>query len=219
VRRAFETGLQGELEVRVETVPVSWYLTTVTPIKDPAENVQVVICISKNITQRKQLEQELYDRSIRDGLTSLFNRQFVMERMRELLAPGDGTMPPFSMMMLDIDHFKTINDQYGHVVGDEVLLELSGRLKESFPDSGWVGRYGGDEFVVLLPDCGLACAVHQAESLRRIIESKPLAHLRLPLTVSIGVAAFLDAGIRNFIERLDGLLYQAKRQGRNRVIG
>ena len=219
VRKAFETGEAQEIEVTVPSTPVSWYLTTVTPVADAQGEPQVVICISKNITQRKLLEQELYERTIHDGHTRLYNRQYLLEKLEGCIAAWKASGAAFSMLLIDLDWFKLVNDAHGHVVGDEVLLEFSNQLLACFPEHCWVSRYGGEEFAVLLPACQLEAAMHQAESLRHVIEARRFTHMELPVTISIGVAEFADAGVRSFMERLDGLLYQAKHRGRNRVEG
>lgn len=219
VRMAFETGEAQEIEVMVPSTPVSWYLTTATPVADAMGAPQVVICISKNITQRKLLEQALYERSIHDGHTRLFNRQYLLERLEGCITSWKTTREAFCMLLIDLDWFKRINDAHGHVVGDEVLLEFSSQLQACFPDNCWVSRYGGEEFAVLLPATRLEPAMHQAESLRRVIEARRFTHMELPLTISIGVAEFADTGVRSFMERLDNFLYQAKHMGRNRVVG
>ncbi len=123
-----------------------------------------------------------------------------------------------SVLMVDIDNFKSINDTHGHEVGDRVLIEVARRLRESVRDSDFIARWGGEEFVVLLRDCPLADAVARAEKIRRRIAEAPCADAGT-VTISVGVAELTaDEDLDHWLVRADRALYQAKRSGRNAVV-
>jgi diguanylate cyclase (GGDEF)-like protein len=131
---------------------------------------------------------------------------------------------PVSVIMLDIDHFKNINDNYGHPSGDMVLRHVSDILKVSVRKSDFLGRYGGEEFVIILPETGPDDALQVAEKIRRTIESSPIkinADVTLNITLSAGVsgsnAAKQSILLQDILKWADDALYQAKRSGRNRV--
>ena len=124
--------------------------------------------------------------------------------------------------MLDIDHFKLINDIYGHAAGDQAIAEVANRLRASIRNIDILGRYGGEEFVLLLPETELPGAVLLAERLRQVIGASPIATVSglVRLTVSVGVATSNAevADVNNLINQADAQLYSAKKAGRNRVI-
>jgi diguanylate cyclase (GGDEF)-like protein len=131
---------------------------------------------------------------------------------------------PVSVIMLDIDHFKNINDNYGHPSGDMVLRHVSDILKVSVRKSDFLGRYGGEEFVIILPETGPDDALQVAEKIRRKVESSPIkinAEVTLNITLSAGVsgsnAAKQSILLQDILKWADDALYQAKRSGRNRV--
>jgi diguanylate cyclase (GGDEF)-like protein len=150
----------------------------------------------------------------KDPLTLLMNRGTFDERMQAEVARSGRHNHALSVAMIDIDHFKEFNDSYGHIVGDEVLRVIGGLLPKSLRQSDLVARYGGEEFIVLFPETPVEGAVVKAEELRRSIEQSSV-------TVSIGVAELPADGsdMRTVIDRADQRLYEAKRGGRNRVVG
>ena len=157
-------------------------------------------------------------------LTGLYNRRY-MENQTVLLvehAANRGKM--LSILALDVDHFKTVNDNHGHDVGDRVLQELANRLRHCVRNVDLICRMGGEEFVVVLPDAGMDIALKVAERIRRIVSAKPFdAGARsgpLGVTVSLGVALIEVAAdtMDDILKRADEALYRAKREGRNRVI-
>jgi two-component system, cell cycle response regulator len=157
-----------------------------------------------------------------DLLTSLWNRGVIMELVtREILRTRrEGTCT--AVMMCDIDHFKRINDQYGHAVGDEVLREVARRLQLSVRSYDMVGRYGGEEFLLALNRCDPASAVSRAENLRSVIGGRPIqaGKEKLTVTISIGLALSTDFGnhgVDEILHEADVALYSAKAGGRNCV--
>ncbi|MGA0609384.1 diguanylate cyclase [Caldimonas sp. KR1-144] len=172
--------------------------------------------------ERDGLIAQLREQSNTDFLTGLPNRRAFFEAATRELAQARRHLHSLSLMMLDLDHFKRINDTYGHAAGDEVLKAVAARARVSFRLGDVVARYGGEEFVVLLPHCPREEAIHNAERLRQIIAELvvPLATRdRMTTTVSIGVAVSTPEDLTpdTLCQRADRALYHAKRHGRNRV--
>ncbi|MET0417405.1 MAG: diguanylate cyclase, partial [Actinoplanes sp.] len=155
-----------------------------------------------------------------DGLTGLYNRNHFFAEADRRLRVARRHHQPTAAIMLDIDHFKRINDTYGHPVGDEVIRVVAERLREAVRDIDVLGRYGGEEFALVTPQGGTS-AVDLAERLRRVVCGTPIPTPAGPLTVtiSVGLAHLDDSGqdLRQLLTRADGALYQAKQSGRDRV--
>jgi diguanylate cyclase (GGDEF)-like protein len=168
------------------------------------------------------LRRDLVEQASRDPLTHLHNRRHVMDRFEPMLAetrPGDAV----SVLMVDIDRFKAVNDEHGHLVGDVVLVAMGQRLLQVMPSCALVARWGGEEFVVVLPRTDAAVGIGLAEQLRDLCGSEPLEGpgVSVRCTVSVGVAAFPEAGrtARELLQAADTALYAAKANGRNQVCG
>ena len=129
---------------------------------------------------------------------------------------------PFAVALFDLDHFKKINDQYGHVTGDHVLKEISTRIRESIRPYDLIGRYGGEEFLLILPGCDMSAATRQTERLRLRIAEAPISYEShsIHVTVSIGVTVYCGGEMRleDIIGVADRALYQAKSNGRNQIV-
>lgn len=156
----------------------------------------------------------------RDELTGISNRRHLLEMLALEFKRYQRAQAPFSIAMIDVDHFKQVNDRYGHQAGDQVLRSIAERVQGSLRNTDCFGRYGGEEFMVILPQTPLSGAKVKAERVRRDVES-----LRFPdiapdfhVTVSIGLAEFHDASIDDATRRADALLYRAKQAGRNQVM-
>jgi len=174
--------------------------------------------------------RENYERSLAmaltDSLTGLYNRRYLTAHLSGLVDRVRASGKPLAVMMFDIDYFKQVNDTYGHAAGDEVLIELSRRVGQNVRSIDTIARFGGEEFVVLMPDADYSVAGVVAERLRKSICSAPI-HARggpdggLDISISVGVALFdfdNDTG-EEVLHKADKALYEAKRQGRNRCIG
>lgn len=157
-----------------------------------------------------------------DPLTGLSNRKQIMTALGQQIEQFRRYSAGFSMLMLDIDHFKTINDKHGHLVGDAVLIQLARIFRETLRTLDCAGRYGGEEFLIVLAQTGLPQAMQTAERIRVAVEQYVFTHgeVTLHATVSIGVAEMgaKDANMNDLIGRADQALYDAKKSGRNRIV-
>jgi|GEM_PF-1433948 len=170
--------------------------------------------------QNAILYQQREREAVRDGLTHLFNHRFLQERLSQEVERYRRHGRVFSLIILDIDHFKRYNDTFGHPEGDKLLVDLAGILIRSVRQVDFVARYGGEEFAIVLPECPPDHAVQVAERIRRNVEEYQNDHQeRYNLTISAGVAAFPADGEdkKQIFEKADRSLYRAKEEGRNRV--
>ena len=165
-------------------------------------------------------QEQLRDLAMRDGLTGFWNRRAIFEILDAQMARSLTQAEPFCILIADLDHFKEINDTWGHLAGDAVLRNVSGRLREGLRRNEAIGRYGGEEFLILLPFCSLLIALVRAEELRAAIQeaSIPISGNEIAVTCSFGAAAY-DPGcaVEELIGQADEALYVAKNSGRNCV--
>jgi diguanylate cyclase (GGDEF)-like protein len=169
-----------------------------------------------------QLREMLRSQSIRDPLTGLFNRRYMTETLEREVHRARRTGRPLGVLIADVDGFKRQNDEFGHDAGDAVLVELAALLQGSLRKEDIACRYGGEEFVLVLPDASPENAVKRAEHLREATRHLRVPHQELllgPVTISIGVAAFPDHGAdgASLLKAADMALYESKRAGRDRV--
>jgi len=167
-------------------------------------------------------QQVLQFKASHDALTELLNRGAILETLQRELQRGRREKNPLGVLLLDLDHFKSINDRKGHDVGDEVLREASRRMLASVRSYDAVGRYGGEEFLILVPGCNSANAFDRAEQIRVAIAGSPIETLGglVRVSASIGVASTVDGASWEadaLVHAADVALYRAKRNGRNRV--
>jgi two-component system cell cycle response regulator len=162
--------------------------------------------------------------AVTDGLTGLHNRRYMESHLVTLAEQAAMRGKPLALMMLDIDYFKSINDGYGHDAGDDVLREFAVRVRKSIRGIDLACRYGGEEFVIVMPETDLKVAGIVAERLRRSIAGEPFAvhsgAKRIEVTISIGLSMLERKGepVANVLKRADLALYRAKHDGRNRVV-
>jgi len=177
------------------------------------------IMVGKRILE---LHQSLRFAATHDFLTKLQNRSEILAALEREFARGGREDKPATVILVDIDHFKRVNDTLGHAAGDEVLKEVARRLKADLRSYDVVGRYGGEEFLIILPGCGLADGARRAEAIRKRVANDPI---ETPFgtssaTVSMGVtatSATRDCSVSEFLREADLSLYAAKKNGRNRV--
>lgn len=166
--------------------------------------------------------EALLQRATRDGLTGLWNRSAILEILGREIAQARRTGAALTIALLDVDHFKQVNDTHGHLAGDEVLRELGVRVGDALRQSDWIGRYGGEELLAVLPGLTLAEAAAPIERLRECVCERPFSARgqSIVVTLSIGLAGFDARSERteDIIARADAALYDAKRAGRNRVV-
>ncbi len=190
----------------------------------PIGKKTVLHTVIRDITKRKESEQKLISQAIRDPLTSLFNRRYLEESLDRELSKAQRHKNPLAIIMLDADHFKMFNDTYGHLAGDKVLRDMGKHLVTYSRKEDIACRYGGEEFVLVLPETTLEVATQRAEDLRLTIEAgKKMKYKRQTLptvTISLGVAVFPDHGnrVNALISAADKALYEAKEHGRNQVV-
>jgi diguanylate cyclase (GGDEF)-like protein len=158
-------------------------------------------------------------RAATDALTGLPNSREVQDTLKRMTAQASRTVSPLAALLLDLDHFKQINDTYGHAAGDDVLAAVGAAMRATIRASDFVGRYGGEEFVILLPDTGREAAELAAEKLRSAIATTTVSGVTRPITASIGLAVLPDDAGESvaLLRQADRALYAAKSNGRNRV--
>jgi diguanylate cyclase (GGDEF)-like protein/PAS domain S-box-containing protein len=162
-----------------------------------------------------QMHKDAEDRAIRDDLTGALNRRGFMEKLQKEWNRMQRVGGQMAVMMIDVDHFKFINDRYGHLVGDLILVELAQRLATTVRPYDEIGRYGGDEFVLMLPDIGKTEALQAAHRIRETFRDQPIRAGRhtIPITVSIGVVAATDqdpVSLSEVLSTADDYMYRAK---------
>lgn len=210
------TRLNGEL---LSTAP--------QPLRD-GDRVQLGTTVLLKFTRTDALEDEvqarLYESAVRDALTHCFNRRYFQERFSQEMSFARRHNSPLSLVVMDLDHFKRINDEHGHAAGDQVLRAVAARIQSNLRDEDLLARLGGEEFALLLRDTPLVEAVAVAERARRRIGGAPIHFEGRPIqtSASFGVACTSEPGVEttdHLFSQADQRMYQAKQAGRNRVQG
>ncbi len=190
----------------------------------PWENEYLALQMQEALQMHRTLREKAhYERlAITDPVTQLTNHRFFQDQVRLEIRKASDAKSPLSLMIVDVDHFKGFNDRFGHPEGDRLLFKLAGFLQDTVKNRGYVSRYGGEEFTVILPGFDTAEATTFANEIRSKLEQTPLAGPTSSptfVTVSSGLASYPQHGINaaDLIESADKALYQAKRQGRNQV--
>jgi len=238
-------GLETRTELRISRKPLpSRYLDLrITPLYDDNQKVSGRLMVFRDVTDRKEVEKDLRramdrlqtqlieigtlqsqlrEQAIRDALTNLFNRRYLEETLERELARATRESYPLCVVMMDLDYFKEINDTYGHEAGDVVLKTLAETVTKQSRHGDFVCRYGGEEFVLVMPNIGIEKAKERAGALHQIIDDLniPYGRFNLTTTISMGVAWYPAHGTtkEQLLRAADMAMYVAKNTGRNRVI-
>ncbi len=164
------------------------------------------------------LNRQLRRQAVTDGLTGLFNHKYIFNAVKKEIEKTRVKNTPFCIVLLDIDHFKKVNDVYGHPVGDLVLRTVAGVFRSVLPDDAIAGRYGGEEFLIVFPGTDLEKGFEYAELLRTKVEETVYPeHPGLNVTISGGLTQYRDGDAEALIKEADDLLYTSKKNGRNRI--
>ncbi len=215
--RVFEMGAQDYIIKPIEPLELRARVRVHLKVKKLQE---FLIRQNERLEQQNRLLQEL---SSTDSLTGLFNRRYILEQYETEFANAVRYNYPLSVCMFDLDHFKHVNDTYGHQAGDHVLCTFAEILRNNLRKGDIAGRYGGEEFLVVLPHTYSAGAVVLAERVRMLVQQRPFVYQdhAIAVTVSAGIATFPETPVTSswdLIRYADYALYEAKRRGRNRVI-
>ncbi|OEU63576.1 MAG: diguanylate cyclase [Desulfuromonadales bacterium C00003094] len=194
---------------------------TMGPIRDEDKSVRYIFLSVNDVTEVVNYEEQLIEMNQKDALTGIYNRRFFGQKLQEEFVRSRRHNRPLSLIMIDIDHFKQVNDNHGHQVGDEALKAFSARVKDRIRKTDILARYGGEEFACLLPETSGSSALRLAEVLRRIVaeENWVCRDVSLRMTISIGIAEGHPeiADGEALLKKADDALYEAK-AGRNRAI-
>lgn len=219
LKALLETGEQGSVETEIAG---KWFEVRLIPLRIRDERTGSLL-IFADITDRKLAERELFRRATTDGLTGLSNRHHFFEQLNESSRDCRLTGKPISLMVIDLDHFKSINDRFGHITGDSLLRSFAAMLREAVEPFGTAGRIGGEEFAVFCPGAGGEAAFRLAEEIRTRAVREPLRLAEsgesVAYSVSIGVAELsgADMTIESLYAAADNCLYASKQGGRNRT--
>lgn len=207
-----------------------YLLTTKAPFFDAAGRAIGIVGVGRDITELKKVEaelrrarEELEFKAAHDSLTTLLNRGAILERLDQELDRCRRENSSVAVLLGDLDHFKAINDRYGHPVGDEVLRQAAVRILNTVRTYDLVGRYGGEEFLMVLPGCGPADALARAEQLRETVASPPVPTVQGPIPITMSLGVLSSGGWRlpacaDILREVDAALYAAKDAGRNRCV-
>ncbi len=169
------------------------------------------------------VQRNLYNAAVRDGLTGVFNKRYLMERFEQEFAWATRNGRPLALVIFDLDHFKRVNDTFGHDAGDAVLREVAGRAGVAIRREDVLARYGGEEFVLLMRETDLYLAMDVSERIRKALRRNPVeaGAASIPITASIGIATSRDRGVEttnDLFQIADRRLYVAKQTGRDRLV-
>lgn len=205
--------IQGMLKIATTRTDAGAQLARVQPLATAIADA-MSLAVS-NIALREKLRTQ----ALRDPLTGLYNRRYMEDALSRFASLAERSGTALSVIMIDLDHFKKLNDEFGHAVGDSVLRETAATIMGALRTSDVACRYGGEELLVILPECGMAEAIGKAELLRERIEALSAMH-EAKISASFGVAAIPESTrlVADLLSMADAALYQAKEGGRNRVV-
>ncbi|RDL45229.1 hypothetical protein DN730_06360 [Marinomonas piezotolerans] len=179
------------------------------------QDERMLLCICRDATKKKLHDETMQKLISTDALTNLANRREFTYRLNDSLHSVRQGKPPFSLLLLDVDNFKGINDQHGHLFGDQVLIDLSNKMDQLVPGTSLLSRWGGEEFTILMPATDTSAATAFAEQLRAGIAQQLVCDI-IYVTVSIGVTTWCpNDDLNSMFKRADDAMYSAKRSGRN----
>jgi len=179
-------------------------------------NISLEEKVKKRTIDLEHIKNDFEKLAKTDALTNIHNRYSIMSILSNEINRSSRYDSSLSILMYDIDHFKTVNDTYGHDIGDKVLISLSNLVSSHIRDVDYIGRYGGEEFLIIMPNTSLADASSYAERLREIVEKYYFQEIE-KITISIGIVELEDDSINSIFKRVDDLLYKSKKNGRNRI--
>ncbi|MCJ7802365.1 MAG: EAL domain-containing protein [Candidatus Marinimicrobia bacterium] len=209
---------EGELINRRKDNSIYVALVTIAPVKQRDGKITNYVSIKQDITEKKKAEADIENLANFDQLTGLPNRAMLNDRVTYLLGMARRNNKPLTVMFLDLDNFKNINDSLGHTVGDYVLIEMAKRIKETVREVDTVSRFGGDEFIMLFPNSDSNAAIHIATKLIDEISKRSIIeHNELTITPSIGIAIYPNDGedFETLLRNADTAMYRVKNSGRN----
>ncbi|MFL0248524.1 GGDEF domain-containing protein [Candidatus Clostridium stratigraminis] len=227
--------LEDDTFVKLEYLNDQVFLIIATPvvIRENRYIVEIIKDISKigymrnkkinGLDEQQSLIYQMNDKIIKDELTGIYNRRYIDERLPVDINNSTYGGEPISVIMADIDFFKNVNDNYGHVIGDKVLKEFAKLLMDSIrKNTDWVGRYGGEEFLIVLNNTNTEEAYKRSEELRKLVEKRDFCfdNLTIKITASFGAYSLNNTRLdsESLISNADKNLYKAKRTGRNKTI-
>ncbi len=196
-----------------------WIDLKMVPLYDDRGEVTHFLFIERDLSSRKSREEQLYYEATTDGLTQIYNRQHTYQLASMAIEKAIRYQSEVCVLMFDIDHFKRVNDNYGHPVGDRVLTRLASEMKQQIRKADILGRVGGEEFFIMLPEINVNEAGIFAERIRKRVKAIDWQEIGIndPLTISVGVASFYNDNLESIIEKADKALYEAKNTGRDKV--
>lgn len=213
-----------ELQLRRDGEP-GWIKLTAIPVR--FAHLTQVLVVLQDISSTKRLQADVLEQQAaldqvrtRDTLTGLYNRRFILDELGHLNAMSRRYNSTFSIVLIDLDHFKSVNNTYGHKAADQVLVKLGKLIQDELRDADLGARYGEEEFMVLLPETGIDDAVHTINRLRQRFNETRFAEISRPLTISAGVLEWQDGlSLEQLLFKTNERLTMAKYAGRNQVCG
>jgi len=223
IQLSYQQLSQWNYEYRVVVEGKQLWLQGVATPESEGEGIVTWYGLVVDVSHRKALEQKLVKLSVTDELTGLYNRRYLFERLTDLLEEKRRHQVPFSLVQVDLDWFKSINDTYGHLMGDEVLKAFSSTLRQRLRRGDIAGRTGGEEFLILLPHTDARAAAELIEVIREVFMQTQFqsdAQELFQVSFSAGITSVRDRDkqLDDLLARADAALYRAKRLGRNQVV-
>lgn len=194
---------------------------TMGPLRSEDNSISGIFLIVQDVTELATYEQKLVEMNTKDALTGIYNRRFLESRLKEECERQHRYSRPLSLIMIDIDFFKKVNDTYGHQAGDLILQSVAAKATSVIRKTDFLARYGGEEFCCLLPETNADAAETVAECLRTHIEEmeSSFENNSIKVTISLGISGFVNEDSPDtLLKRADDALYQAKHTGRNRFV-